>query len=214
MSKTEWFRRSTWTDADRQEFHARLNRSCQASNKAQYLRIQALHLAESGHPEAAIELLDQLFVEFPESIDIAQAHVQKAASLAKLGRTEAAIEEYRAALQAQRDRPNVQTNAWLDFGWFVVERALTGLYDEVAMLLEEFRENGGLSFPANEYRYAAIQALLADGHADMPRAREFAKKALAEAAKDHSGMRYHPMLGLVGAERSRFESRLRTLAGS
>ena len=151
MSKTEWFRRSTWTDADREEFNARLKRSRGASSKAQYLRIQALHLAEAGHHEGAIELLDRLLTQFPDSIEIAQAHAQKADSLAELGQTEAAIEEYRTALQRQRDFPNVRTNAWLVFEWFVVEKQLTRLYGEVARVLEEFRDEGGLRLPAIEY---------------------------------------------------------------
>src|SRR5262249_18363839 len=214
MSKTEWFRRTTWSDADREDFNARLKRSRGAGNKAQYLRLQALHLAEAGHDEGAIELPDRLFAEFPDSIDIAQAHAQKAESLAKIGQTETAIDEYRAALQRERDFPNVRTNAWLDFGWFVLEKELSVLYDEVARVLEEFREEGGLKFPAIEYRYAAIQALLAEARGEKSRAREFARQALAEAAKEHSGLRYHPTAGLVGSERNTFASRLRALAGS
>jgi hypothetical protein len=96
----------------------------------------------------------------------------------------------------------------------VVEKQLTRLYDEVADVLQEFRSKGGLSFPVLEYRYAAIQAILADGRNDMTQARDFARIALAEAAKDHSGLRYHPTVGLVGSERNTFASRLRTLAGS
>jgi tetratricopeptide (TPR) repeat protein len=121
MSKTEWFRRSTWSDADREDFNARLKRSRGDGNKAQYLRIQAGHLADAGHHAVAIELLDRLFAEFPQRIELAQAHSQKAESLAQLGQTEAAVKEYRAALQTERDFPNVQTNAWLDFGWLIVE---------------------------------------------------------------------------------------------
>jgi tetratricopeptide (TPR) repeat protein len=214
MSQTEWFRRATWTDADREDFNARLKRSRGASSKAQYLRIQALHLAEADHREGAIELLDRLLAEFPDSIDIAQAHAQKAESLAKLGQTEAAIEEYRAALQRERDFPNVQTNAWLDFGWFVVEKRLTHLYDGITKVLEEFRDDDELSFPAIEYRYAAIQALIADARGEKSQARKFAETALAEAAKCHSGLRSHPTVGLVGSERKTFEKRLRALAGS
>jgi tetratricopeptide (TPR) repeat protein len=214
MSKTDWFRRSTWTDADRLEFNSRLKRSRGANNKAQYLRIQALHLEEAGHHAGAIELLDRLFAEFPDSIDIAQAHHQKADSLARLGQAEAAIEEYRAALRREREFPNVRTNAWLDFGWFVVERQMTRLYDEVADVLNEFRDEGGLSFPAIEYRYAAIQAMLADARGETNLAREFAATALAGADKTHSGLRYHPTVGLVGSERDTFEKRLRALAGS
>jgi tetratricopeptide (TPR) repeat protein len=214
MSNTEWFRRATWTDVDREEFNARLKRSRRAENKSQYLRIQALHLAEAGHHDGAIELLDRLFAEFPDSIDVAQAHAQKADSLAKMEQTGAAIQEYRAALQAERDFPNVRTNAWLDFGWLVVEEQLTDLYDEVSQVLQEFRDERGLQFPAIEYRYAAIQSLLADARGEKAQAREFAKQALAEAAKEHSGLRYHLTVGLVGSERHQFENRLRTLAGS
>jgi tetratricopeptide (TPR) repeat protein len=197
-TKTEWFRRTTWSDADREDFNARLKRSRGAGNKAQYLRIQAGHLAEAGHHSEAIELLDRLFAKFPQRIELAQAHSQKAASLARLGQLEGAIKEFRAALQAERMFPNVRTNAWLDFGWLVVERQLTDLYDEVSRVLQEFREEDGLKFPAIEYRYAAIQALLADARREGVRAREFAKQALAEAAKDHSGLRYHARVGLVG----------------
>src|SRR5262249_12695215 len=139
MSKTEWFRRTTWSDADRDDFDARLKRSRSAANKAQYLRIQAGHLADAGHHAGAIELLDRLFSEFPERLELTQARAQKAKSLAELGEIEAAIEEYRAALQAQRDFPNVRTNAWLDFGWLVVERQLTDLYAEVSQVSQEFR---------------------------------------------------------------------------
>ena len=214
MTKTEWFRRTTWSDADREEFNARLKRSRGAGNKAQYLRLQALHLGKAGHHPGAIELLDRMLAEFPEKIQLAQAHSQKAASLAKMGQVEAAIEAYRASLQAERDFPNVRTNAWLDFGWLVLKMQLTPLYDEVAKVLGEFRDERGLKFPAIEFRYATIQALLADARSEKQRAREFAQQALAEAAKDHSGLRYHPTVGLVGSESSVFAGRLRTLAGS
>jgi tetratricopeptide (TPR) repeat protein len=213
MNNIEWFRRSTWSDADRTDFNARLKRCRSASNRAQYLRIQALHLAEAGHHEGAIELLDRLLVDFPDSIDIAQAHTQKGDSLAKLGQTESAIEEYRAALRRERVFPNVRTNAWLSFGWLVVEKQLTGHYDEVSQFMESSHDESGLTFPASEYRYAAIQALLADARGDKILAREFAKAALAETAKDHSGLRYHPKVGLVGSEQVTFANRLRILAG-
>jgi len=214
MSTFEWFRRVTWTDADRQDFNVRLNRCRGTGKKAQYLRIQAFHLAQTGHHEAAIELLDRLLAEFPERIQLAQAHAQKADSLAKLGHTEAAISEYRGALQAERDFPSVRTNAWLDFGWLVVEQQLTRFYDEVSEVLQEFREDSSFTFPATEYRYCTIQSLLADARGGKAAARDFAKAALAQAARKHSGFRYHPTVGLVGSERDKFESRLRALAGS
>lgn len=214
MSKTEWFRRTSWSDADRDDFNARLKRSRGEGNKAQYLRIQAAHLAEAGHHADAIELLDRLIAEFPQRIELAQAHSQKAKSLANLGQIDGATHEYRAALQAERDFPNVRTNAWLDFGWLVLEKHLTDFYEEVSQVLKEFRHEGGLTFPATEYRYAAIQSLLADARGEKVRSRDFAKQALAEAAKEHSGLRYHSTLGLVGSAHVTFENRLRILAGS
>src|SRR5262245_61553605 len=131
MSKIEWFRRSTWTDQDREEFNARLARSRGSSNKSQYLRIQASHLADAGLHADAIELLDRLLTDYPEKIEIASAHLQKANSLRILGQTGLAIDEYRAALHAERGFPNVKTGTWLDFGWFVVENQRTDLYGEV-----------------------------------------------------------------------------------
>jgi len=213
MSQTEWFRRTTWSDADREDFNAHLKRS-RAENKAQYLRIQAWHLADAGRHADAIELLDRLFTEFPERFELAQSHAQKADSLAQFGQIAAAIEEYRAALQAERDFPHVHTNAWLDFGWLVVEMQLTDLYEEASRTLQEFRDDGGIEFPNIEYAYTAIQALLLAARGDNVRAREFAKQALAEADKNHSGLRNRPRLGLVGPERNTFERRLRALAGT
>lgn len=212
MGHQAWYRRTTWTERDRDDFETRFKRSRGAGNKAQYLRIQALCLAEVGHHTAAIELLDRMFTEFPDQLQLAWAHSQKADSLAKLGNTEAAILEYRAALQAERDFPNVRTNAWLDFGWFAVENQLTALYTEVMRTLEEFRDESGLRFPALEYRYCVIRSLIADEWGEKNCARDFAKQALVEASVDNSGLRYHPQVGLVGSDRKRFATKLRSLA--
>ncbi len=212
MAKTEWFRRTSWSNADRAEFTARLARSRSAGNRAQYLRIQAYHLALAHHHAAAIELLDRLFAEFPEHIELAQAHCQKAGSLAKLGQLDAAVQEYRVALQSERDFPSVRTDAWLELGWLVVERQLTQYYAEALEVLQEFRKEDGFQFPVTEYKYAAIQALLAEFRGEKARACEFARQALLQAARTTSGLQYHPRVGLVGSERNTFASRLRVLA--
>jgi tetratricopeptide (TPR) repeat protein len=169
-------------------------------------------LAAAGRDAAAIELLDRLFREFPEPFELAQAHSQKAMSLARLGRVDGAVQEYRAALQADRDVPSVRTYAWLDFGWLAVEQEMTHLYNEVSQVLQEFRDESDLRFPENEYRYAGIQAILAHARGEDDQARAFATAALAEAAKEHSGLRYHPRVGLVRARGSPLERKLVSLA--
>jgi hypothetical protein len=102
------------------------------------------------------------------------------------------------------------------FGRFVVERHLTELFDEAVGILEEFRRDccRGLSFPVIEYRYFAIRALISDANGDTASARKYAETALAEAAKDHSGLRFHLTVGLVGTSGRWFEKQLKALAGS
>jgi hypothetical protein len=84
VGRNDWFRRKTWTQADQDAFFARLNRSRSAGKKAQYLRIQALSLQSAGTEEmlrASIALLDQIFEEYPDAVDLAQAYLQKAECL-------------------------------------------------------------------------------------------------------------------------------------
>lgn len=210
MSRDEWYRRSTWTERDREEFNARLKRS--RSSKAQYLRIQAFHLAEAHHHSAAIELLDRIFADFPERTEMACAHQQKAECLARLGQDDAAVEEFRAALQTERSFPNRRTSAWLDFGCFIVEKRRTELYGEVECVLNEFSAAWHLPLPVERYRYLGILAYVAAEKGMMAEARDFAREALAEAAKQHSGLRYHPKLGLVENVDSQFARGLAALA--
>lgn len=212
MLKTEWYRRTTWTDSDREEFNSRLGRSRSAFNKAQYLRIQASHLAEAGLQVPAIELLDRMFEQFPEKSQVAAAHEQRAKCLASIGQTSQAINEYRAALQAERDFPNVRTDAWLSLGWLVIEHGMTDLYDEVLSVLREF-ETDSMPFPITRYRYLTIQALIADSYGNNVEARDFASGAISEAARDHSGFQYHAKLGLVVSPPAWIAKKLSALAG-
>ena len=211
MLKTEWFRRSTWTATDRQDFHARLNRSRTAASKAQYLRIQACHLAEAGYHLPAIELLDLLLDKFPQRTELAQAFGQKAPSLASLGKIDAAVEQFIAALDAERRFPNVKTNAWLEFSLFVAENELSDLYDEIIKVLEEFATPDSLTFPILEYQYWAARSIIANFRDDTE-ACIFAQRALDAASKEHSGFRYHPKLGLVTRESSQLTERLIKIA--
>lgn len=196
----EWFRHSTWSDADRAEFEMRLARA-RASSRAQYLRIQALHLAEAGDPElvgVALQLLDRLLRDYPDTLQLASAHEQRAECLARRGDVGGAVQAYRSALQAERDHRGLRTNAWLNFGWLVVRHQLAGLYAEVANVLDErISEPMALAFPINKYKYHAVRALLAAYGGRQGEACEHARAALEAQKLEHSGFRYHPRLGLV-----------------
>ncbi len=104
----DWFRRTSWTPADPAAFMSRLGRSRKPFHKAQYPRIQALHLAREARPPlhgAALALLDLLLRDDPEASQLAAAHQQRAECLAALDRRIEALEELRLALEADRAVP-------------------------------------------------------------------------------------------------------------
>ena len=148
-----WFRKTSWSEADQTDFFARLKRSRSALMKAQYLRIQAIYLEGVGSPEllrSAIKLLDKMLTEFPESIELACAYGQKASCLAKLGELDQALVCYRSALETERLFPSVQSHAYIKFGRLVAEKRLTRLFDEALRVLDE-RKLSGTLFPVEIY---------------------------------------------------------------
>lgn len=214
MKRDNWFRRTTWTTSDQEQFYARLNRS-RAANRAQYLRIQAGHLGAAGAPEcfwAALGLLDKVLVEHPDDIELAQVYLQQADCWLGLGNVENAVGCYRKALQRERRFPKLKTDAFLGFGWMVVEGELTDLYEEAAAVLKEFRRPDDLLFPIDKYRFNAILALIDEDRGDYESAKNHAEVALEAAKQRVSGFRYHPKLGLVSGTPTKIQLRLERLA--
>jgi len=211
MSRDDWYRRTTWSDTDRSEFQARLKRSRGDFHKSQYVRIQAGYLFGAGLVFPAIELLQQLFDEFPHESQLAQAHVQHAECLLALDRVDEAVTAYRAAFAAEQSYPNSRTQLWLDFPWLVVTRRLSHLYSDV----DSFLDWGGrqITFPVDEFRLSTILSFLADDQGDSETAQRHAAIALSAAEKEHSGFRYHPTVGLVGKQDANVSERLLRLAG-
>ncbi|MDP9351810.1 MAG: hypothetical protein M3P51_09770 [Chloroflexota bacterium] len=215
MSHAEWFRRSTWTAEDKADFTARLKRSRGSSNRAQYLRIQALHLQEIGTEallQAALGLLNQLITDYPDPLQLASAFHQRAQCLSDLGRYPEALESYRSAFVARRAMPNVHDDAYLDFGELVLALRRSDLYDEALSALEEF--GGDEMFPAHRYQAAMIRALIADERGDSTTARRYAEEALKAADATQSPFRYHRKLGLVRFVLPDVFARLRALAAA
>jgi len=203
MAKDDWFRKKTWEEDDKKDFFAHLKSSRSSGSKAQYLRIQAsyLHGLDSDHTtRESLILLDQVLSDYPDSFERSQAFLQKAECLQALGLLDESIASYRAALQSERDRPNVKTNAWLKFGWTVVQYRLRDLYLEVLEILQEFHPS--MLFETDKFRLNGIKAIIAHDQGDRNSAREFAQRALGAASQQHSGFRYHPTVGLVsGADK-------------
>ncbi|MDI6716988.1 MAG: hypothetical protein QME63_08605 [Actinomycetota bacterium] len=191
MNAKEWFRKTTWSQEDREEFFARLAKVDNPFHKAQYLRIQALHLRDSHLPlmvSYAIELLNLLIEECPEPSQLAMAYLQKAECLSDLGFFPEAIQAYRESLEAQRKYPSFKTDAALSFGIFAITYGLTDLYDEILGALNEFSDLA--NNPERIYRYNTIKAIIADFKGDAGSAQEFAREAINASQKFFSGLHY------------------------
>jgi tetratricopeptide (TPR) repeat protein len=213
MGRHDWYRNETWTREVQAAFRERLDRSRGSFHKAQYLRIQAVHLAQAREHRAALELLDELLERYPDASQLASARSQRAECLLALGRVTEVADEYRSSLQAERDNPTFKTGAWLNFACLVAFHGMSNLYDEASAVLSEFSASSLLMFPAQQFQYAAARAFLADAKGDREAAGAFAKSALEHAAAEHSGFRHHPQLGLVNDLDRSLEQRLRAMAG-
>lgn len=198
MGQHDWYRNTTWTEDIKSAFFGRLDRSRGDSSKAQYLRIQAYYLEETGNKELVLEalnLLDMMFKSHPDTTEFAIAHVQKARCFELLGNFESAVNAYREGIEAERMYPNSRANAGLYFAWFVVRHKLKEIYDEALKILAVHEI--GLSFPIEQFKFFSALAIIAFHMKRIDEAQKCAQKALKAMAKKESPFCNHKKLGLV-----------------
>lgn len=205
MAKPDWFRNESWNDKIRESFFARLDRCRSNFNKAQYLRIQAVHLSKS-HPDAAGELLDLMFSKYPEKSELAMGYVQRAEILINKQQILEAIKWLKMALEQQRCYPNALTRAHLILGKLVVESDLKELFDEAKRVLSEFKKVN--AFPIDFYESYGIEAIITFENGEKDFASQLALKAIEMANKNESDFRYHKSLGLVKDKSTKFHKKL------
>ena len=192
----DWFRKTTWTAEDQADFRQRLARA-RKDNRAQYVRIQALTLSEQGQEllPAAIALYDEVITLYPCESQLAMAYGGKGQCLEKLGRIDAALASYLQAIAQMRAFPNMNDTAPLDFAWLVARKGISVHFQTALGVLDEFRHWD--IFPVGRFKYYGSRALILNALDESSAARE-ALTALAAAEEQTSGLRYHPLLGLVG----------------
>ncbi len=213
MSKDEWFRRKSWSRADEEQFLARLGRSRSVGNKSQYAMIQAMTLREHGLIEPAIVLLNRVIDEWPDRLHLASAHLELAECYGDLQQSDRAIHHYRESLAAEEAFPNVLTQAWLLFPWFILSHEFTQHFEEAEKVILDREGTRRRDLPIEIYRWAAAKALFSDHREDQSSAEHFALIAWDAAQKSHSGYRYHPDIGLVRNTQSGIHQRIAMLAG-
>ena len=194
---TDWYRKETWSAADKADFETRLKRSRGTYNKSQYLRIQAHHLQHATPPlySAALELLDRVFNEFRDDSQIASAYLQKAQCILATGDFSAAIPYYREGLKFELEHPKCRTSAWLEFPWQIATERRDDLYDEALTILQQ--QTCSLFLPVDVYRINLVRAIIATHKGQHDVARSCAEAAKQASEAKTSGLSYHKNLGVV-----------------
>jgi len=206
MAPEKWFCNEEWNLTIEEHFFKKLRR---ARDKAQYLKIQAGCLCKK-HPQVALALLEKFFALDGNSIFRADAFLHQAEVHLSLGDKRKALESFQKALQRQREFPNVITPAWSEYGLLVATEKMSELFDDALKVLQEHKT--GLLFPIEQFLWYGIYALITDARGERQAAKEYAAKALHISGLTHSGLRYHPKLGLVEARYESLKATLRWLA--
>ncbi len=213
MSRDDWFRRKTWTHEDEEQFLVRLARSRSVGNKSQYAKIQGMTLREHGLIEPAIVLLNRVIDEWPERLELASAHLELAKCYGDLNQSDRAIHHYRESLAAEEAFPNMQTQAWLMFPWFILSHELTQHFEEAEKVILDREGTRSRDLPLAIYRWAGAKALFSDHRGDRTSAKHFATIAWDASQMSHSGYRYHPDIGLVRNLDNNIHNQIAKLAG-
>jgi hypothetical protein len=95
----------------------------------------------------------------------------------------------------------------------VATQPLPDLYREALAALDEFGDMDGF-LSASRYRSSGARALIQFALGDHHAARQSARLALEAAAAHHSGLRYHPRVGLVRVSDRRVHERLEEVAAA
>ncbi len=194
----DWYRRKSWTVSDQEEFFTKLNRA-RKDNRAQYLKIQAMEFVETGKHrllDAAEQLLNRLLEEYPDD------NFNRSSSLHTLGdiyrrrnKLDVALEYYWKAVEFEKQYPNVQTQADIDFSDLVVKLEKVESYSKVEMLMND-RVKKSL-FPIEKYRGYSILSIINKRLGKDDLSDHFRELAEQNASSKTSGLRYHQNLGTV-----------------
>jgi tetratricopeptide (TPR) repeat protein len=207
----DWYRRTTWTSDDAQDFFAHLDRSRTDIHRAQYLKVQALTLKDAKQYQAALELVEMALEKFPNR-ETTPLLKLRAECLWALGLRDQSLDAYRAAFQAQREQRNILCNVALAFGqafWDVDNGAYRA---ELLDLLREEVVQPESFGPFLEFQYALMFTRLLAGLGDMNAAATWAERALAAQRAKISGLRHYQPVGWASGIDEPTEIWLRQLA--
>jgi tetratricopeptide (TPR) repeat protein len=197
VGKHDWYRKTEWSITDEEQFFARLSRSRRDDTRCQYLRIQALYLANK-QPEVALRLLSMYSESCVGQFDCAEAFSQQSVLFFRLGQTREALLSIKRALEHEESQSWVKTDAYLTYTEMVILGEIESEYDSALKLL--LKSAGRPFFPVQHFRWNATVALLLDARGKHDEAVKHARLAFEAAGIEASVLRYHRTLGLVGED--------------
>lgn len=186
MSSEDWYRNKVWDSAVEEHFYSKLNRA--RTQREQYLVIQALTLAES-HPMVTLRLINEYFESRKSEFEDLRALLAKANAFFALADFEKSVATYKKILDKEKEFPNYQTGAYLDYPYLVATQRID---NEFACALDVLEKNvDRLTFPIQYFKWHASRALINNDGVE-------AKKALDAAKIKKSVFWFHQNVGLVG----------------
>lgn len=196
----DWFRSPSWDADSRVDFEKRLARS-RAYNRAQYLRIKGLALADAGEMQGARELWQRVLDD-----DGKYAALQGWSAAEHLGDSYAgedpdrAVEYFRRSMQGN-DRLNGTTaTQHIKIAELLVRRGRTEDLAEASDLLSQWPDKAQSPFPNAHFRWNLAVIELAEKTGDRSAAKEAACRALELADRGPVFPR-HKTVGVVDVDR-------------
>lgn len=209
----EWFRSPSWREQDRHLFETKLSRA-RKRDRAQYLRIKALSLAESANNEnraAAGELYERLFTEHSDDeLQVAMAHADKARWHRERGEHAEAARHYRRAVALEDTLTNLDSGADLDLAELLVE--LKQDLDEAEAMLDRAAAKD-MPFTSQRWRWLVTDARLAASVGQRDRSAASARAALELLDDEAPDFSRHPGLGHLEADHGTVREIQRLAAG-
>ena len=194
----DWFRQTIWSREIEEYFFKRLAHAGKES-RAQYLKIQAIELIETGCStslDAAEMLVKKLLDDYPNNkVDRSQCF-QSLGDIYKLrGDFVLSLDYYKAALDHEEIYPNVRTQAYLDFSEIVIKLEQKELYPIVRLLILDRVKNS--PFPVEKYRSYSFLSIINFRQGNYVEAIECSEVAEQSASVKTTDLRYHKDLGIV-----------------
>ncbi|WP_152351898.1 hypothetical protein [Brachybacterium subflavum] len=177
----DWFRSTTWTTEDAEQFELRLGRA-RPHNRAQYLRIQGVHLEREGLRAPARDL-------WRRAIDHGEPDSERWAAMEHLAGSlheddpEEAERLLRALLAKNPPLQGTSHVAHVELADLLARRGTRAALREARSLLRA-SETVGSSVPIQDFRRELVRARVHHAGGQRRRAAQAARSALAAAGRE------------------------------